>query len=59
MNNNATVIMELACNPRFLAVLERCMEEDEFIEQFERLSGMRQVWMLELMSVPKPFAPLA
>lgn len=33
-------IHELITNPRFVAVLDICLEEEEFIEQFERLSGV-------------------
>lgn len=35
-------IMELALNPRFKAVMERCLDEEELIVQFERLSGIKR-----------------
>nr|WP_126358492.1 hypothetical protein [Cedecea lapagei] len=33
---------ELLTNPRFGTVVERCLDEKEFIEQFERLSGVNR-----------------
>lgn len=33
-------IPEMLLNPRFIAVLNRCIDEEELIIQFERLSGV-------------------
>lgn len=38
MNNQ--IISEMLLNPRFIAVLNRCIDEEELIMQFERLSGV-------------------
>ncbi|EFY74803.1 hypothetical protein SEEM867_09757 [Salmonella enterica subsp. enterica serovar Montevideo str. 366867] len=38
MNNQ--IIPEMLLNPRFIAVLNRCIDEEELIMQFERLSGV-------------------
>ncbi|MEI7341239.1 hypothetical protein WCT87_07100 [Pectobacterium brasiliense] len=34
------VARTLISDPAFALILERCLEEEEFIEQFERLSGV-------------------
>ena len=34
--------LELITNPRFAAVLNKCLEEDELIEQFERIYGVKR-----------------
>jgi hypothetical protein len=34
------VALTLMSDPAFTLILERCLEEREFIEQFERLSGV-------------------
>ena len=36
------IILEFINNPRFVTVLDRCLEEEELIEQFERLSGVKR-----------------
>lgn len=36
------IILELISNPRFAVVLDRCLEEEELIVQFERLSGVKR-----------------
>ncbi|MEL4016978.1 hypothetical protein [Dryocola clanedunensis] len=33
-------MQELLTNPRFAAVLDKCLEEEELITQFERLTGI-------------------
>lgn len=33
---------ELLTNPRFAAVVDRCLDEPELIEQFERLIGVKR-----------------
>jgi hypothetical protein len=33
-------MQELLTNPRFAAVLDKCLEEEELIVQFERLCGI-------------------
>lgn len=38
MNNQ--IRPEMLLNPRFIAVLNRCIDEEELIMQFERLSGV-------------------
>ena len=38
----SNIILELVKNPRFMMVLDRCLEEEELIEQFERLSGIKR-----------------
>ncbi|ELY2672628.1 hypothetical protein SMZ63_002783 [Cronobacter sakazakii] len=40
--NISLAVMELALNPRFKAVMERCLDEEELIVQFERLSGIKR-----------------
>ena len=39
---HSSIILEFISNPRFVAVLDRCLEEEELIEQFERLSGVKR-----------------
>lgn len=34
------IMPEMLLNPRFIAVLNRCIDEEELIIQFERLSGV-------------------
>ncbi|EJG8700440.1 hypothetical protein NAX29_004487 [Salmonella enterica] len=34
------IMPEMLLNPRFIAVLSRCIDEEELIIQFERLSGV-------------------
>ncbi|HAF8845607.1 hypothetical protein JYN13_17090 [Salmonella enterica subsp. enterica serovar Newport str. CFSAN000598] len=34
------IMQEMLLNPRFIAVLNRCIDEEELIIQFERLSGV-------------------
>lgn len=43
MNNiHSSIIVEFINNPRFVAVLDRCLEEEELIAQFERLTGINR-----------------
>lgn len=36
------IILEFINNPRFVTVLDRCLEEEDLIEQFERLYGVKR-----------------
>jgi hypothetical protein len=38
--NGKSPFQEVASNPRFAAVLDKCLDEEELIEQFERISGV-------------------
>lgn len=36
------IILEFINNPRFVTVLDLCLEEEDLIEQFERLYGIKR-----------------
>lgn len=38
----SNIIIEFINNPRFVAVLDKCLEEEELIAQFERLTGIKR-----------------
>lgn len=42
MNSAKEALMELLTNPRFTAVLDVCLEEQELIENFERIYGVHR-----------------
>lgn len=39
---HSTIILEFINNPRFVVVLDKCLEEEELIAQFERIYGVKR-----------------